>query len=124
MSRSNLIVAPNVAQLGREAIAQVGAAVTAGAPLLQCQLLASQFYDALKHELDETPWWDGAKRGRLAAVLDQCRRAAAATLSPEAMLIELKIALELLRPEPPRPPEPAPPVRCLPLFRVIDGGKA
>lgn len=119
----SLIVAPQVAQLGRDAVDKVGAAVSAGAPLLQCQLLASRFYDALKHELDETPWWDGPRRGRLAAVLDQCRRAARATIRPEAMLIELEIALALLAAEPPSAVPQAPPARR-PMLRVIDGGLA
>ncbi len=119
MTRS-LIVAPQVAQLGRDALDKIGAAVSAGAPLLQCQLLASRFYDALKRELDETPWWEGAKRGRIAAALDQCRRAANASILPEAMLLELELALDLLGAD---RVAPAPPARR-PVLRVINGGRA
>ena len=120
MTRSDTIVAPQVAQLGRDAIDKVGAAIMAGAPLVQCQLLASQFYDALRGELDATPWWDGARRGQLAAVLDQCRRAASASLRPEAMLVELEVALELLG----SGRAGAAPERRRPVLRVIEGGRA
>jgi hypothetical protein len=119
MSRSGLIVAPNVAQLGREALDKVAAAVAAGAPLVQCQLLASGFYDALRHELDATPWWDGGKRRRLAGALDQCRRAASASNPPEAMLSELEGALDLLAAD---RADATPPGRR-PALRVIDGGR-
>ena len=41
----------DLTELGQEAIAAVARGVADGAPLVKCQLLASAFYEALRHEL-------------------------------------------------------------------------
>ena len=41
----------DLTELGQEAIAAVSRGVADGAPLVKCQLLASAFYEALRHEL-------------------------------------------------------------------------
>ena len=49
----------DLTELGQEAIAAVSRGVADGAPLVKCQLLASAFYEALRHELRKA---DAAKR--------------------------------------------------------------
>ena len=46
---------------------------------MKCQLLASTFYEALRHELRKA---EANKRGSLLAATDQCPRSAAANISP------------------------------------------
>ena len=85
----------DLTELGQEAIAAVSRGVTDGAPLVKCQLLASAFYEALRHELRKA---DATKRGTLLAVTHQCHRSAAANISPVQALHELKRAIDLLQP--------------------------
>jgi hypothetical protein len=89
------IVSRQVLQLGHDAVAQIASCVAAGAPLLQCQLLASRFYEALKDELNGARN-DQARRGVLAAAVNQCRRAAAADVGPPLMLVEVRAAVDIL----------------------------
>ena len=49
----------DLTELGQEAIAAVSRGVADGAPLVKCQLLASAFYEALRHEHRKA---DAAKR--------------------------------------------------------------
>jgi len=77
----------DLTELGQEAIAAVSRGVADGAPLVKCQLLASAFYEALRHELRKA---DATKRSTLLAVTDQCHRSAAANISPLQALHELK----------------------------------
>jgi hypothetical protein len=67
----------DLTELGQEAIAAVSRGVADGAPLVKCQLLASAFYEALRHELRKA---DATKRSSLLAVTDHCHRSAAAGL--------------------------------------------
>jgi hypothetical protein len=113
------IVDPHTTELADRAIAEVRAAISAGAPLLKCQLLACRFYDALKREFRETPFWDGARRGRLAAALDQCRGAARVSISPAVMLMQLQAAANMIAAEAEPPRRTARPV-----LSVIQGGLA
>ena len=62
---------------------------------MKCQLLASQFFDALQDELSQTAEGD-ANRGQLAVAIDQCQGAAHLTISPAAMLAELDMAVSLV----------------------------
>ena len=41
----------DLTEMGQEAIAAVSRGIADGAPLVKCQLLASAFYEALRHEL-------------------------------------------------------------------------
>jgi hypothetical protein len=52
----------DLTELGQEAIAAVSRGVADGAPLVKCQLLASAFYEALRHELLQA---DATKRSTL-----------------------------------------------------------
>ena len=85
----------DLTELGQDAIAAVSRGVSDGAPLVKCQLLASAFYEALRHELRQA---DATKRSSLLAVTRQCHRGAAANISPVQALNELKRAVDLLRP--------------------------
>jgi hypothetical protein len=84
-------------QLGQQSVAGVASSVARGAPLVQCQLLASEFYEALKDELRETPETDVTVRDTLLAASIQCLRAATATISPDRLLDELKSAIAVLQ---------------------------
>jgi hypothetical protein len=107
--------------LGQQALAAVSGSVGRGAPLVKCQLLASQFYEALRHELRDTSQADFARRNMLIAAANQCHRTATATISPDAMLGELKRAIDLLLDIPPCEPSQSP-ARLRPMLRVIEGG--
>jgi Effector-associated domain 2 len=85
----------DLTELGQDAIAEVSRGVADGAPLVKCQLLASAFYEALRHELRKA---DASRRSTLLAVTDQCHRSAAANISPVQALAELKRAIDLLQP--------------------------
>jgi hypothetical protein len=109
----------DLTELGQEAIAAVSRGVADGAPLVKCQLLASAFYEALRHELRQA---DATKRSTLLAVTRQCHRGAAANISPVQALHELKRAVDLLQPVIPAPETVQPVPRSRPVLRVIQGG--
>ena len=73
----------DLTELGQEAIAAVSRGIADGAPLVKCQLLASAFYEALRHELRQA---DATKRGSLLAVTDHCHRSACCEHQPCAGL--------------------------------------
>ncbi|HSQ02583.1 MAG TPA: hypothetical protein VLN59_01030 [Burkholderiales bacterium] len=100
-------------ELGQKALAAVASSVARGAPLLYCQLLASEFYEALRRELRNVE--DAA----LSAAVDGCRRAGRAGITPNAMLIELQSAIAMLQLGK-KPAAPSRPSR--PVLRVIQGG--
>ena len=109
----------DLTELGQEAIAAVSRGVADGAPLVKCQLLASAFYEALRHELRKA---DATKRSALHAATHQCHRSAAANISPVQALHELKRAVDLLQPVIPGSETVQPVPRSRPVLRVIQGG--
>jgi len=109
----------DLTELGQEAIAAVSKGVADGSPLVTCQLLASAFYEALRHELRKA---DAAKRSTLLAVTHQCHRSAAANISPVQALDELRRAVNLLQPAMPGSETVQPAARSRPVLRVIQGG--
>jgi hypothetical protein len=100
--------------MGRQAVAEVAMSVERGHPLVQCQLLASEFYEALRCELRESFYTDGATRRKLISATHQCQRVAVASITPPRMLEELRGALRVLQSDTPPPP----------ILRVIQGGLA
>jgi hypothetical protein len=106
-------------ELGRETTNRIAREIRTGASLVQCQLVASLFYEALKLEFEEAPRADEAGASGMAATLRQCLRAADAHLSPQRMLTEFASAVALLESGSQRPPVPGRPV-----LRVIEGGLA
>jgi hypothetical protein len=105
-------------ELGQQALATATTNVASGAPLVQCQILASEFYEALKRELRVTSELGVVERAMVVAAANQCRHAATATISPGAMLGELRSAMGLLQPGAPIPP----PRSVRPILRIIEGG--
>jgi hypothetical protein len=105
--------------LGRQAADRIAAEIGMGAGLVHCQLLASQFYDALKLELQDAPGPDEA--GGMAAALRRCTRLADAGISPQLLLAELRSAVANLETRDAGAP---PPRQVRPVLRVIQGGLA
>jgi hypothetical protein len=109
----------DLTELGQEAIAAVSRGVADGAPLVKCQLLASAFYEALRHELRSA---HATNRSTLLAVTHQCHRSAAANISPLQALHELKRAVDLLDPVIAGSETVQALPRSRPVLRVIQGG--
>jgi hypothetical protein len=116
-------VAPLLSKLGADVVARMAHEVITGSTPVRLQLLASQFYEALKAELDQTPRHEAAKVGALAAAADQCRRAAGNCVSAHLMLIELRAAIAMLNDSAGPPPSDVV-VRFRPQLRVIQGGRS
>jgi hypothetical protein len=114
------VVPAELVELGEQALVEVTNGVERGAPVVHCQLLASSFYEALKIELQEKTKSDAAKRDMLIAVAGQCDRIAIPSISPGALLGELKSAIAMLRPD--RHSGVSQPRRARPILRVIEGG--
>src|SRR5215203_7004822 len=71
-----------------------------GASGVRLQFLASEFYEAVKAELDQTPRHEADRVGTLAAAADQCRRSAENCTSPQLMLVEIRAAVSMLSASP------------------------
>jgi hypothetical protein len=69
-------------EIGQRALAAVAAGIAGGAPLVKCQLLASEFYEALKRELRQTFSANKPKHAMLIAAAKQCERVAIANIGP------------------------------------------
>jgi hypothetical protein len=106
-------------ELGDQAVAAVAASLVDGGAVLKAQLIASRFYEALRHELEESSV-DDAKLAALTAASDRCERIAAASINSTALLDQLKKAVAVLQAD--TDTSPPPPPRARPLLRVIDGG--
>jgi hypothetical protein len=117
------VVPAHLIELGQQALASVTTNVAGGAPLVRCQLLASDFYEALKRELRATSELGVVERAMVAAATGLWRHAATASITPDTMLAELKRAIDLLQANssPCDQPPPAPP-RRRPILCVIEGG--
>jgi hypothetical protein len=112
------VIPSHLIELGEQALAAVTTNVASGAPLVQCQLLASEFYEALKRELRATSELGAVERAIVVAAANQCRHAATASISPGAMLGKLRSAIAVLQSSGPIPP----PTSFRPMLRVIEGG--
>jgi hypothetical protein len=91
---------------GRDTLATMRAALADGRSIVHCQLLACHFYEAMARDPQALPM--------LGALLDRCRRAAAA--SPAELLRELSAAVTALEQGQGRPVRP--------VLRVIEGGRS
>jgi hypothetical protein len=112
------VIPSHLTELGQQAVAAVAANVASGAPLVRCQLLASEFYDALKRELRATSELGVVERALVVAAANQCRHAATASISPGAVLVKLRNSIALLQSSGPIPPSAG----FRPVLRVIEGG--
>jgi hypothetical protein len=61
------VIPSHLIELGQRALSTVTTNVENGAPLVRCQLLASEFYEALKRELRATSDLGVTERGFVAA---------------------------------------------------------
>jgi hypothetical protein len=104
--------------LGEQAVAAVAASLVEDGATLKAQLIASRFYEALQHELEESSV-DDAKRAALTAASDRCERIATASINPTVLLDELRNALAVLQAE--EHASLPPPTRARPILRVIEG---
>jgi hypothetical protein len=120
---SQQTASPALSKLGNEIVARMAHEVVTGASLVLLQLLASQFYEAMKADIEQTPH-EPARIGALTSAADRCRRSAENCLSPHLMLVEIRAAVAMLS---------APPVAYQtdtvvrfrpPQLRVIQGGLA
>jgi hypothetical protein len=107
-------------ELGEQAIVAVAASLVDGGAVLKAQLIASRFYEALRHELEESSSRDEAKRAALIAASDRCERVAAPSINPTALLDELRKAIAVLEDD--THPLMSPPTKARPILRVIEGG--
>jgi hypothetical protein len=112
------VVPSQLIELGQQALAAMVTSVDNGEPLLRCQLLASEFYEALRRELRQSSQDEYATRRKLIIATNQCYRIATASISPDAMLGELRGAIAVLESD--IPLSEAATVR--PVLRVIEGG--
>jgi hypothetical protein len=119
-AKEGSVVPAELIELGERVLVAVSCSIARGAPLVQCQLLASGFYEALKHELHEKSQLDLAERDMLVAVAGRCDRIAAASISPGALLGELRGAVGMLQPG--GHSMTSQPVRSRPRLRLIQGG--
>jgi hypothetical protein len=115
------LVPAKLIELGEQALVAVTTGVARGAPLVQCQLLASDFYEALRRELRAASHSDPAERDLLIAAASQCGRVGKVGISTDAMLRELRGALVMLQPCD-RPVSENRSARPRPTLRVIKGG--
>lgn len=104
-------------ELGQQAIDAVAAKVAEGSPLVRCQLIASDFFEAWKRQCEASEN-DFERHELLNAVGIHCCRMRTAAISPATMLEELRAAVELLRIE----RLPASPTRARPTLRLVQGG--
>jgi hypothetical protein len=104
-------------ELGEQAVAAVAASLLDGGAVLKALLIASRFYEALRHELEESSM-DDAKRAALIAASDRCERIAAASINSTALLDQLKNAIAVLQAD----TDTLPPPGARPVLRVIEGG--
>ena len=107
-------------RLGQQALAAVASSVAVGATLVECQLLASQFYEALRNELRMCPREDLVRRKILVAALNQCDQTAITGTNPDGMLKEFKSTIDTLQTE--APSSEMQRVGSPPVLRVIEGG--
>src|SRR5438445_13259956 len=90
--RESSVCPSHLIELGQRSLADVTTNVASGAPIVRCQLLASEFYEALKRELRATSELGVVERAMVVAAANQCRHAATASISPGAMLVKLRNA--------------------------------
>jgi hypothetical protein len=109
-------------ELGEQAVAAVAASLVDGGAVLKAQLIASRFYEALRHELEESSSRDDVKRAALTAASDRCERIVAANINPTVLLDEFRKAIAVLEDD--THPLVSPPTKARPVLRVIEGGRS
>ena len=116
------MVPAHLIKLGQQTLATVTTNVAGGAPLVRCQLLASEFYEALKRELRATAEMGVVERTMVVAAANRCCHAATVSITADMMLAELRRAIDLLQASISPCDQPSAPPRRRPIFCVIEGG--
>ena len=111
------MVPSQLIELGRQALTDVRIGVANGEPLVRCQLLASEFYEALKRAL-RAPELTPVECWAVMAAANQCLHAADASISPGTVVLELRAAIAMLQLNGVTPPQRG----ARPILRVIEGG--
>lgn len=111
------MVPSRLIELGQQALTDVRINVAAGEPLVRCQLIASEFYEALKRAL-RSPELSAVERWAVMSAANQCLHAANANITPGAVVLELRAAIAMLQSTEIKPPRP----HARPVLRVIEGG--
>ena len=112
-------VSQALSTLGNDVVARMAQEVVRGAGVVRLQFLASEFYEAVKAELDQTPRHEAGRVSVLAAAADQCRRLAENCTSPQLMLVDIRAAVSMLNESAAIRPGA---VVFKPQLRVIQGG--
>jgi len=115
-------VSPALLKLGNDVVARMAQEVVRGATVVRLQFLASEFYEAVKAELDQTPRHQAVRVHALAAAVRQCLRSAENCTSPHLMVVEIRAAVSMLGES--AGCQPGAVVRFRPQLRVIQGGRS
>lgn len=110
------MVPSHLIDLGEQVLSDVRISIANGEPLVRAQLLASEFYEALKGEV-LAPHLNPVERSAVMMAANQCCHAATASITPGMMLGMLRAALAMLQSN-----EAAPSNRRSSPLRVIEGG--
>ena len=89
-------VSQALSKLGNDVVARMAQEAVRGASVVRLQFLASEFYEAVKAELDQTPRHEAVRVGALAAAAHQCLRSAENCTSAQLMLVEIRAAVSML----------------------------
>jgi hypothetical protein len=113
------MLASQLVELGQKALSAVAAGIAAGAPIAKCQLLASEFYEALQRELRRPSSAEDAHRAALIVAAGRCKRISAPSIGASVILDELGNAIATLQSGGARA---AAQQRPRPVLRIIKGG--
>ena len=111
------MVPSQLIELGQQALTDVRIGVANGEPLVRCQLLASEFHEALKRALRALEL-SPVERCAVIAAANQCLHAADASISPGTVVLELRAAVAMLQFNGTTSPR----TKARPVLRVIEGG--
>jgi hypothetical protein len=113
-------VSPALSKLGNDVVGRMAQEVVRGATVVRLQFLASEFYEAVKAELDQTPRHEAVRVHALAAAAHQCVRPAENCTSPHLMVVEIRAAVSMLGKSEGLQPRAV--ARFRPQLRLIQGG--
>ncbi len=115
-------VSQALSKLGNDVVGRMAQEALRGGSVVRLQFLASEFYEAVKAELDRTPRHEAAWVGALAAVAHQCLRSAENCTSPHLVVVEIRTAVSMLSDS--AGCQPGAVVRLRPQLRLIQGGRS
>ena len=90
------MVPSHLIKLGQQVLADARISVANDEPLIRSQVLASEFYEALKGEL-RAPHLNPVELSAVIAAANQCCHAATASITPSMIVGMLRAALAMLQ---------------------------